>query len=587
MNFARNEPALDAVIHRWVAPADAERARALFDRLGADCAERLDALAAVADAHPPVLHQYTAGGDRVDRIEYHPDYLALCRAAYHEYGLSAMSHRGVHGWTGKVPHLVKYLASYLFVQVEFGLACPVSMTDAAARVLSLFGDQRFFEPWIDALVSTDPSTSMTGAMFMTELQAGTDIAQTGTRAVRDGDRWRLSGRKWFASNPDADVIVTLARFPGGEEESTRGVGMFMVPRMLPDGTRNSYTIDRLKDKLGTRSMPSGEVTLDGAVGFQVGALERGFRQMAEMVNTSRLSNAMRSSALMRRAVRDAAAHARERIVFGRPLFEQPLMRATLLPLALDSDAALALVAYTGHQLERADTGDPEAKALTRVLTPIAKHYICKRARAVTGEAMEVRGGNGYIEEWGFARRLRDSHLGSIWEGSSNVIALDVLRCMRKSAAHRAVAAAMRGVLSSLGPQHSDAAGELASRWDALVERGDALLDAEAGVAEARCARYTDALAQAIMATLLYDLAAHAGTERAGLVADAYHAGLDGDLHGDALARLEQILPATAAPTDPPATAIHAPVPAAPSAAPVPDPAAHHRHTLSATTGALL
>ena len=307
---------------------------------------RLSELADIADKNPPVLQQFDKAGDRVDRISYHPAYLELCRAAYNEYGLSAMSHRkGLHGWDSVHPPLAKYLASYIFVQAEFGLACPVSMTDAAARTLRMFGDPAVFSPWIDALTSTDPEQAKTGAMFMTEIQAGTDIACTETRAERDGDGWVLTGKKWFASNPDADVIITLARFPGGQDGSTRGVGMFMVPKTLGSGERNNLTIDRLKDKLGTRSMPSGEVTLNRAHALQVGELDRGFRQMAEMVNTSRLSNAMRSSALMRRAVREAVEHSKSRVVFGKRLFDQPLMRATLLPLALDAEASLALVAY--------------------------------------------------------------------------------------------------------------------------------------------------------------------------------------------------------------------------------------------------
>ncbi|MGO3311125.1 MAG: acyl-CoA dehydrogenase family protein, partial [Brevibacterium aurantiacum] len=320
------------------------------------------------------------------------------------------------------------------------------------------------------------------------------------------ENWKLSGRKWFASNPDADIILTLARYPGGDD-STRGVGLFMLPKHRPDGSKNSYVIDRLKDKLGTRSMPSGEVTLDGAYAVQVGELDRGFRQMAEMVNTSRLSNAMRSTALMRRSLNEALAHARKRVVFGKTLIEAPLMRMTLLPLQAEAEAALGLVFYAGDMLQRGDAGDAEAAAQIRVLTPLAKHYICKRARFVTGETMEVRGGRGYIEEWPDARLVRDSHLGSIWEGSSNVIALDVLRCMRKQDTHRLLAQTMSGKLDSLtlaeaGPE----VRELLDRWSAIVARGDGLLSAEKPVAEALIGNYADELAQLIMGTLLLEQA---------------------------------------------------------------------------------
>ncbi|WP_138843161.1 acyl-CoA dehydrogenase family protein [Rhodococcus pyridinivorans] len=548
MNYAHTDPALDAVLDRWISDAHRPLTDRLLARLGADAADRLDALAATANAHPPVLHQYDPDGERIDRIEYHPAYLELCRAAYSEYGLSALSHRPIHGWTDTPPHLVKYLASYLFVQAEFGLACPVSMTDAAARTLRMFGDPTVFGPWIDGLTSSDPATALTGAMFMTETQAGTDIAKTETRAEFDGTTWRLTGRKWFASNPDADVVITLARFPGGDENSTRGVGMFMLPKQLPDGSRNSYTIDRLKDKLGTRSMPSGEVTLHGAYALQVGDLDRGFRQMTEMLNTSRLSNAMRSSALIRRAVRDAVAHTRDRVVFGRSLFDQPLMRATLLPLLLDAEAALALVAYSGATLDRADKGDEQARGVVRILTPVAKHYICKRARTVTGEAMEIRGGSGYIEDRVFARLVRDSLLGSIWEGSSNVIALDVLRSMRKSGAHRVLADAQRTLLDAAHPECAPAVAALRERWNALEARGEDLLAGDDTHAQTRCAIYTDDLARTVMATLLVDLASHRIERGLGhrslLVAHAYLDGLAGEPNAVALDHLAAITDGT-------------------------------------------
>ncbi|MGO1485524.1 MAG: acyl-CoA dehydrogenase family protein [Brevibacterium aurantiacum] len=506
MNYVDLDPALNPLIKSYLEPADRKRLAPVLTVLGADAAQRLAPLADVADKNPPTLAQFDREGDRVDEIDYHASYQELQRAAYEEYGLSALSHRGMHGWDDVPPHLVKYILSYVFVQAEFGLACPVSMTDAAARTLRKFGDGEQIAEAIDRLISADSDHRFTGAMFMTEIHAGTDIAQTETVAESDGENWKLSGRKWFASNPDADIILTLARYPGGDD-STRGVGLFMLPKHRPDGSKNSYVIDRLKDKLGTRSMPSGEVTLDGAYAVQVGELDRGFRQMAEMVNTSRLSNAMRSTALMRRSLNEALAHARKRVVFGKTLIEAPLMRMTLLPLQAEAEAALGLVFYAGDMLQRGDAGDAEAAAQIRVLTPLAKHYICKRARFVTGETMEVRGGRGYIEEWPDARLVRDSHLGSIWEGSSNVIALDVLRCMRKQDTHRLLAQTMSGKLDSLtlaeaGPE----VRELLDRWSAIVARGDGLLSAEKPVAEALIGNYADELAQLIMGTLLLEQA---------------------------------------------------------------------------------
>ncbi|WP_193080281.1 acyl-CoA dehydrogenase family protein [Brevibacterium aurantiacum] len=553
MNYVDLDPALQPLIESYLDSSDQQLLTPVLTTLGADAADRLAPLADVADRNPPTLAQFDREGNRVDTISYHHSYQELSRAAYEEYGLSALSHRGVNGWDDVPPHLVKYILSYVFVQAEFGLACPVSMTDAAARTLRRFGAGVEIAEAVDRLISTDPDRRFTGAMFMTEIQAGTDIAQTGTVAEREGENWRLSGRKWFASNPDADITLTLARYPGGDD-TTRGVGLFMLPKRRPDGSKNSYVIDRLKDKLGTRSMPSGEVTLDGAYAVQVGKLERGFRQMAEMVNTSRLSNAMRATALMRRSINEALAHARKRVVFGRSLIEAPLMRMTLLPLQAEAEAALGLVFYSGDMLQRADGGDAGAAAQIRVLTPLAKHFICKRARFVTGEAMEVRGGRGYIEEWPDARLVRDSHLGSIWEGSSNVIALDVLRCMRKQNTHRLLAETMTEKLGAITLAEAGAEIlELLSRWKSIVDRGDALLSAEvndagSSVAEALIGNYADALAQLIMATLLLEQAdvesTRDGNYRKLLVTKAFIAGnitADDTAVAAILPRLEDIV----------------------------------------------
>ncbi|WP_417233661.1 acyl-CoA dehydrogenase family protein [Arthrobacter sp.] len=564
MNFVSLDPALQPLIESYLEPADRKLLAPVLHALGADAAQRLGPLAETADKNPPVLEQFDREGERVDAITYHDSYRQLSRAAYEEYGLSALSHRGVHGWDDVPPHLVKYILSYVFVQAEFGLACPVSMTDAAARTLRKFGDGRFDEV-VDRLTSVDPQRRYTGAMFMTEIQAGTDIARTETVAERDGEGWKLSGRKWFASNPDADIILTLARYPGGDD-STRGVGLFMLPKVRPDGARNAYVIDRLKDKLGTRSMPSGEVTLNGAYAVQVGELERGFRQMAEMVNTSRLSNAMRSTALMRRSVNEAVAHARQRVVFGRPLIEAPLMRMTLLPLQAEAEAALGMVFFAGDTLQRADAGDATATQLIRVLTPLAKHYICKRARHVTGEAMEVRGGRGYIEEWPDARLVRDSHLGSVWEGSSNVIALDVLRCLRQQGTHRLLTETMTASLEAVVlPEAGGDVRTLLSRWKAITVRGDALLTGQGADAEALIGRYADALAQLVMATLLLTQAdteaSRDGNLRKLLVARTFIALNilhDDEVAPEALGHLEQIIDGTVVPRD----AIASPTPVA-------------------------
>lgn len=525
-NFYTADPALARLLERHVPTAERELLEPLLHRLGADAAERIDPLAELADKNPPTLKPYDKNGERVNEVVYHPAYAQLGDILFGEYGMSAVSHRALHGWSGPLPHLPKYLMTYLYVQAEFGMACPISMTDTAARTLRMYGgDEPEIAEAVRRLTSTD-GDRFTGAMFMTELQGGTDIAQTETVAEPDGDRWKLYGRKWFASNAAADITLVLARFPGGEAGTTRGVGLFMMPRRKPDGSLNDYRIERLKDKLGTRSMASGEVTLEGAYAVQVGSLERGFRQMTEMVNMSRLSNAVRAVSLMRRGLYESVQHARNRVVFGRRLIDQPLMRLDLLRLTVDVESGLGLVFYCAQQLQRADAGDDAAQSLVRILTPLAKHYLCKRARVATGEAMEIRGGNGYIEDFVHPRLVRDAHLGSIWEGASNVIALDVLRSMRKVGAHKILLDDLRVRLDALtDPALDELAERLAIRIRTVDARAEQVLVADPDSAEVLMSGLADDLATTVMAVLLaeqaqYEITEH-GDHRAAQVAEAF------------------------------------------------------------------
>lgn len=524
MNFADLDPALRPLLDRYLAPHDRSRIEPVIAELGELAAGELDGLAAAAEVNVPTLRQFSPSGDRIDEVDFHTSYEEMVEIGFCRFGLAALSHRGVLGWSAAAPHVVKYALSYLFSQAEYGLGCPINMTDSAARVLEMF-DPEAFRAEIEALTSTDPDAHATGAMFMTEIDGGTDLAQTATVATDHGDHWTLKGRKWFCSNVTADVILTLAQIPG-QGEGTRGLGMFLLPRLRPDGSRNSYRIDRLKNKLGTHSMASGEVTLDDAYARPIGDLTRGVQQMLEMVNHSRVSNVMRSTALMRRAVHEAITHTRQRVVFGKPLFDQPLMRRTLLGLQLDTEAALGIVLEIGDQLEKGDAGDERARLVARVLTPMSKHTVCKRGRWVTSEAMEVRGGNGYIEDWINPRLVRDAQLGSIWEGASNVVALDVLRCMRLHNAHQILADSyLERLRSGELADEMPLVGRLDDHWCALRDRGDALLGSDRDEQELAVGDFTEALSQAAMATLLVEQASWEVKEGLGsrktLVAQAF------------------------------------------------------------------
>ncbi|MGJ7511722.1 acyl-CoA dehydrogenase family protein [Variovorax sp. GT1P44] len=455
-----------------------------FERLGALAGGPLDELAHTADQNPPTLKLRTRTGIDDQKVVKHPAYVEMERLALSEFGLAAMSHRDeTLGWKGKMPPIVKYVLTYLFVQAEFGLCCPVSMTDSLARTLKKFGSPELVERFLPRFQSLDFDTLAQGAMFMTEQAAGSDIAATVTRAsLDDAGHWRLSGDKWFCSNPDADFAMVLARAddaPAG----MKGVSLFLLPKRLDDGSANHYRILRLKDKMGTRSMASGEIRLEGAVAYLVGEAGRGFQQMADMVNNSRLSNGVRAAGLMRRAVAEAEYIASERRAFGKRLADMPLMQRQVQKLRLPAEQARTMVFQTALALARSDGGDTAAYPLLRILTPLIKFRACRDARKVTGDAMEVRGGCGYIEEWADPRLVRDAHLGSIWEGTSNIVALDVIRAVTRENSLPALQAHFGALLDDvpLAPAFSkalrgalDRAGALAAHASDAAKDGDVI-----------------------------------------------------------------------------------------------------------------
>jgi alkylation response protein AidB-like acyl-CoA dehydrogenase len=449
-NFYLADPNLAFVAATVMGPDDFERARPHLIAMGEVAGSELDALAAVADRHPPVLRTHDERGRRVDEIVRHPAYQAMERIAFERFGLAAMSHReGVLGWPGRAPHVVKYALSYLFSQAEFGLLCPVSLTDSTARMLRWFGADEVKARYLPLLTSTDFDALWQGAQWMTEKTGGSDVGASTTLARQGPDgRWRLWGEKWFCSVANAGAALTLAR-PEGAPPGTGGLAMFLVPRCHPDGTRNAWRLERLKDKFGSRSMATGEVSFEGALAEPVGDVGRGFAQMMQMVNVSRLSNAMRAAGIMRRSVLESIVHARGRSAFGRPLFELPQLRRDLLEMLLDAEAGCSVILNAAAMLDRADAGSAHDRALIRLVTPLAKGWLTARARAVAGEAMNVRGGNGYIEEWVNARLVRDAHLGAIWEGSSNVVALDVQRAILRADAFEPLAAFLRARLDEV------------------------------------------------------------------------------------------------------------------------------------------
>ncbi len=378
--------------------------------------------ARLADAHPPVLHTHDRYGHRIDEVEFHPSWHWLMGTAVGW---------GLHGtpWVaepGTGAHVARAAGFYLMGQLESGHCCPVSMTYAA--VPALRHDPALaaaYEPGLRSTTYefglTEPSTKagLLAGMSMTEKQGGSDVRAGTTQATVTSDgTYRLVGHKWFTSAPMNDVFLTLAQAPGG-------LTCFVLPRVLPDGTRNAIRLQRLKDKLGNRSNASAEIEYTNAVGWRLGDEGRGVATIIEMVSMTRLDCVLGSAALIRAALTEATHHAAHRSAFGTLLADAPLMQTVLADLALESEAATAL----GMRL--AGAVDRDERALLRLALPAAKYLVCKRAPAVVAEAMECLGGNGYVEESRLPRLYREAPLNSIWEGSGNVTALDVLRAVSR------------------------------------------------------------------------------------------------------------------------------------------------------------
>ena len=492
---------LDPALHAHLLPQ--------LNRMGVLAGDALDHLAASADRNPPVLHYRDRRGFDREWIEKHPAYEEMERIAYADFGLAAMSHRGgVLGWPEPLPPLAKYALTYVFVQAEFGLCCPLSMTDSLTRTLRKFGAPELLARYLPGLTATDMDQLTQGSMFITEQEAGSDVGAVTTVARAQGEAWQLTGDKWFCSNADASLALVLAR-PEGAPPGTRGLGLFLLPRVLPDGSANRYRIIRLKDKLGSRDMASGEIRMDGATAFLVGELGRGFAQMTDMINMSRLSNGVRAAGMMRRALTEALHVARNRKAFGKLLIDLPLMRRQLLKLMLPAEQARSLFMVTALELAKADQGDEQARRRVRILTPLIKFRACRDARRATGDAMEVRGGCGYVEEWSDPRLLRDAHLGSIWEGTGNIVALDVMRAIRREHALDALHDDLRDRVQRTGP---------------LRRRLEAALTRSAALAGEAAAQKNDALArQAASALYRVTAAIVMAEEAASLAQDARRA----------------------------------------------------------------
>ena len=427
-NVISADPALLEGIQRWGNAQDRTELEALGSLAGG---AEVQTWGDQADGNPPVLHTYSPQGVRIDEVDFHPAWHQLMDTAV-SHGLTAEpwtkpAHTGAH---------VRRAAGFVaWSQVEAGHMCPISMTYAAVPALQSSPD--LVAIWAPLLASREydfglrPSATKTGAiagMGMTEKQGGSDLRTNTTSAVAvasgplvGGQTYRLTGHKWFCSAPMSDMFLILGQAPAGPT-------CFVVPRVLDDGTRNTFVLERLKDKLGNRSNASAEIELDETWGVRLGEEGRGIRTILDMVAATRLDCVLGSSATMRQAFVRALHHTRHRAAFGSPLVDQPLMRNVLMDLALESEAATTLGLRLAAAVDEGDT------AFSRLAVAVGKYWVCKRTAPMVAEALECLGGNGVVEENGLARLYREAPVNSVWEGSGNVVALDVLRALTREPA---------------------------------------------------------------------------------------------------------------------------------------------------------
>lgn len=486
LDWYEADPNLRLVLdHLLTDPHDRSFAEEHVARFGDLVGRTLAARAEETDKHGPVLRRYDRLGHEVDEVVHHPTWLAnkadLVRAGF--VGLPQHAGR-------PVPGVVTAALAYLVCQAETAAYCGLGMTSGAADIVERHAPSSVRDELVDRLTSLDPDRAWEGGMFLTERQGGSDVGANTTAAVPDGEEWVLHGEKHFCSNVDADLFVVLAR-PAGAPPGSRGLATFLVPRHLPDGTANGFRIKRLKPKLGTVGVPTAEVSLDGARAWLAGSPGsgagpskgdgrspasasgapepdaardgRGINRMMEMVNGSRFGVALMGLGIHRRCFLEAAIYASRRQQFGNRIDRYPLVRQTLVDLLVELEAGTALV-FECAGASRSATEAEEGRRLRRILVPLAKLRATRSAVEAASTALEILGGNGYMEDWPLARQLRDAQCHTIWEGTENIICLDVRRAVRGDKAEEALFASTARALEASGghrclerPRHAVAA----------------------------------------------------------------------------------------------------------------------------------
>jgi acyl-CoA dehydrogenase len=522
-NWYDLDPDLRRRVHADSPAEDLDWADDTLHRFGALVGGRIARNADVIDADPPRLVRWDRWANEVDQIVHHPAALdskaALWEAGYVSGFAGDEARRG-----RSTPAVVLGAANYLLAQADTGMVCSLGMTSGVAGLVAAYAPPDVRDHLLAGLRATDVEHGTDGSMFLTERDGGSDLGRTVHCTARDiGDgRVLIRGEKWFCSNIDGAAIVLLAR-PEGAPDGPGGLGLYLVPRDLEDGGRNRIAMRRLKPKLGTRSVPTGEVELHDALGYALRPPDRrgtdagdagGLGRMMEMVNGSRFGVAMMGLGIARRCFLEAAVWAHHRRAKGRLLVDLPLAREQLVDALVELEAAAAL----GFELAAASRR-PDGARLRRILVPAAKVRLCRLGVEQASFAVELHGGNGYCEDWGLTRQLRDAQCHPIWEGSENICALDVVRAVRRDAAHEAVLACIDDAVAHAGAAPAEAVAAVAAGRDRLAATLDALAGMDPDRVEAGAGRLTARLVEVTAGALLVEQAA--ADPRKGLVALRY------------------------------------------------------------------
>ncbi|HVA04561.1 MAG TPA: acyl-CoA dehydrogenase family protein [Acidimicrobiales bacterium] len=516
------DPNLTALLDRHLPdPGDRSLAEEHVSRFGALVGGVIAPRAEVTDKHGPVLARYDRWGQEVDEVVHHPNWTQnkadLVRNGF--VSLEALAGR-------PVPGVVTASVSYLVSQAETAIYCGLGMTSGAADIVERYAPAAARDDLLGRLRSLDPDQAWEGGMFLTERQGGSDVGANTTRAVQDGDEWLLSGEKHFCSNVDAEVFIVLAR-PDGAPRGSRGLATYIVPRILPDGSANGFRIKRLKPKLGTVGVPTGEVSLDGARAWLAGgsgALDggagagaadaardgRGLNRMMEMVNGSRFGVALMGLGIHRRSFLEAAIYAGRRSQFGHRIDSYPLVRETLVDMLVDLEAGMAAT-YECAAAARGAQDAESGRLVRRILVPLAKMRCTRMALWAASTGLEVLGGNGYMEDWPMARQLRDAQCHTIWEGTENILCIDVRRAMRGEQAHIALLARTEQALEN-GSGHKVLAGAIDTVAASLRDTRQAISYLEGApddIALLQSRRFAELLADTVEGALLVEEAAWA------------------------------------------------------------------------------